>query len=100
MDRAPPAYGPPLVRTTLELLTPDVYAKLEATSAALEEGLARALAVDGKPMAERSVKRIAERFRRILRPVKLGHRTVGFRPVDVERLKAHLAGEVIEGCRL
>ena len=28
---------------TLELLTPDVYAKLEATSAALEEGLARAL---------------------------------------------------------
>ena len=60
-------------------------------------GLAGEFAVDGKPMSERSVKRLAARHRKILKPVKLGHRTVGFRRADVERLKSHLAGEIKPG---
>lgn len=33
------------------------------------------------------------RARRILRALEIGHRTIRFRPADVERAKAKLAGE-------
>ena len=35
------------------------------------------------------------RARKILRAVAIGHRTVRFRPADVDRAKALLAGEVL-----
>lgn len=35
------------------------------------------------------------RARRILRAVEIGHRTVKFRPADIERAKAKLAGEEV-----
>lgn len=61
------------------------------------EGLARELAVDGRVMTDRNVKSLAAKYRKILRPVKLGHRTVGFRRADVEKLKAYLAGDRVGG---
>ncbi len=41
--------------------------------------------------------RTARRLRaeKVLRAVRIGHRTIRFRPVDIERAKARLAGEEV-----
>lgn len=54
------------------------------------DGLRQALAIDGKEMSERNVKRIAAKHKRILRPVPMGPKLVGFRRVNVQRLIDHL----------
>ena len=40
----------------------------------------------------RTVKEMVRRYRSILRPVQMGHKTVGFRECAVERLLSHLSG--------
>lgn len=57
------------------------------------EGLQERLAIDGRKPCLRTVKHLAVRYRSILRPVKLGHRLVGFRQTSVDALIAHLAGD-------
>lgn len=64
------------------------------------DGLRARLAVDGRMPCLRTVKTLARRYRAILRPVPLGHRTVGFRPASVDRLLAHLAGEPAGAAKL
>lgn len=57
------------------------------------EGLRARLAIDGKMPCLRTVKTIVRKHRRIIRPVELGHKLVGFRLPRVEALIAHLAGD-------
>jgi hypothetical protein len=57
------------------------------------QGLRERLAIDGKKPCLRTVKALVAKHRAIIRPVILGHRTVGFRPARVEALLAHLAGD-------
>lgn len=57
------------------------------------EGLRERLAIDGRKPCLRTVKSLARKYRGVLRPVKLGHRMVGFRPSRVDALLAHLAGD-------
>ncbi len=57
------------------------------------QGLRERLAIDGKKPCLRTVKALASRYKNVLRPVPLGHRTVGFRPARVEALLSHLAGD-------
>lgn len=63
------------------------------------EGLRARLAIDGKMPCLRTVKEIVRKHRRIIRPVELGHKLIGFRPPRVEALIAHLAGDEIIGGR-
>lgn len=41
----------------------------------------------------RTVKALVARHRGIVRPVELGHKTVGFREANIEKLISHLSGE-------
>ena len=53
-----------------------------------------------KAPALRTVKALVKRHRAIIRPVKLGHSLVGFRPANVEKLISHLSGEPTGGERV
>lgn len=64
------------------------------------EGLREMLAIDGKKPCLRTVKALARRHEAVLRPVRLGHKSVGFRAARVEALLAHLAGDPVIGGRL
>lgn len=83
-----------VIRAAVETLPRQMeQARARETGLLGYDGLRERLAVDGKLPCLRTVKNIARRHKSILRPVPLGHRTVGFRPVNVDRLLAHLAGE-------
>ena len=62
--------------------------------------VAVALSATGKALSRRQVERLQKKNPSILRKVPLGSRTVRFRPCDVEKLKAHLAGEPNSGRQL
>jgi hypothetical protein len=57
------------------------------------QGLRERLAIDGKKPCLRTVKALVKKHRKVIRPVELGHRLVGFRPARVEAFLAHLAGD-------
>jgi hypothetical protein len=85
------------VATLRELLERSVHciedARLLRAGLLGYEGLRQRLAIDGKPPCLRTVKEIVRKHRRIIRPVELGHKLVGFRPPRVDALIAHLAGD-------
>lgn len=86
-----------------ELLKSSVHlvedARLTRTGLLGYEGLRERLSIDGKKPCLRTVKTLVSRHRRIIRPVELGHKLVGFRPSRVEALIAHLAGDEQIGAR-
>lgn len=57
------------------------------------EGLRERLAIDGRKPSLRTVKTLVKRYSAVIRPVKMGHKMVGFRPARVEALLAHIAGD-------
>jgi hypothetical protein len=57
------------------------------------EGLRQCLAIDGKLPAIKTVKRLAAKHRGVLRPIRLGHRSVGFRQSNVTAFLSKLAGD-------
>lgn len=54
------------------------------------EGVARRLAIDGKQMSLRELKAFLAKHRKTCPRVRIGHKTVGFRPANVDRLIAKL----------